>query len=371
MKKKVLILSTTEGHASLARATRSILGDSYLVEEVELIKDFGSYRFVYRFMPSTFKWIWNLGNKKITRELVELYTDKRYAKKIKEVVEDYQPDLVITTYFLYQFELAKLKQVSGFKWINVVQNPISIVPIELARMADVNLGFGKEFKKLGREMGIAETRLVEVGWLVDKEFYKEISQERKFKRLSVWGFEKDKLTVVVCGGSEGTNMMLKILPDLLTPKGSEKFQIVFITGTNRWLKKTIEKVIELLKKTKVKLPKTVVLGFTKEMAEILKVADVVVGKAGPNLLFEAVAARKPFIAIAHIEGQESGNLELIEREGFGWVAEERERFRDLWRKIEKNPKILRKWDRNLMVVAEKNKRGLEKTKELIEELLNE
>jgi processive 1,2-diacylglycerol beta-glucosyltransferase len=49
-------------------------------------------------------------------------------------------------------------------------------------------------------------------------------------------------------------------------------------------------------------------------------ADVIMGKAGPNMLFEAVTLGKPFIATAYIPGQEEANLEFIRRHGLGKVA---------------------------------------------------
>src|SRR5947209_6507908 len=49
-------------------------------------------------------------------------------------------------------------------------------------------------------------------------------------------------------------------------------------------------------------------------------ADVIMGKAGPNMLFESVMLGKPFIATAYIPGQEQANLPCIQRHGLGWVA---------------------------------------------------
>jgi UDP-N-acetylglucosamine:LPS N-acetylglucosamine transferase len=49
-------------------------------------------------------------------------------------------------------------------------------------------------------------------------------------------------------------------------------------------------------------------------------ADVIMGKAGPNVLFESVTLGKPFIATAYIPGQEEVNLEFIRRHKLGWIA---------------------------------------------------
>jgi 1,2-diacylglycerol 3-beta-galactosyltransferase len=62
------------------------------------------------------------------------------------------------------------------------------------------------------------------------------------------------------------------------------------------------------------------LPFTREIAPLVAAADVVMGKAGPNALFEAVALGKPFVATAYIPGQEKGNLRFIREHQLGWVA---------------------------------------------------
>ena len=61
--------------------------------------------------------------------------------------------------------------------------------------------------------------------------------------------------------------------------------------------------------------------------------DIVMGKAGPNVLFEAGVLGKPFIATTYIPGQEKGNLEFIERHGLGWVALKMEQQRELIRRL--------------------------------------
>src|SRR5207244_8557633 len=62
------------------------------------------------------------------------------------------------------------------------------------------------------------------------------------------------------------------------------------------------------------------LPFTQHIAPLMAAAEVVMGKAAPNVLFEAVTLGKPFIATTFIPGQEAGNLGFIRQHGLGWVA---------------------------------------------------
>jgi len=83
-----------------------------------------------------------------------------------------------------------------------------------------------------------------------------------------------------------------------------------------------------------------VLPFTKEIAPYMAAADVIMGKAGPNMLFEAVTLGKPFIATSYIPGQEEANLEFIRRYKLGWIALKTQQQQILLKKLLANPEEL-------------------------------
>jgi len=68
---------------------------------------------------------------------------------------------------------------------------------------------------------------------------------------------------------------------------------------------------------------------------------VIMGKAGPNALFEAVMLNKPFIATSFIPGQERDNLSFIQRYGLGWIALQAEEQRALLSRLICQPDELR------------------------------
>ena len=60
-----------------------------------------------------------------------------------------------------------------------------------------------------------------------------------------------------------------------------------------------------------------VLGYTDQIPLLMKAADVLITKAGPSTLFEAVACQLPAILTAHLPGQEGGNAQYFEQAGVG------------------------------------------------------
>ncbi len=374
MGKRVLILSAIEGHASLAKVVEEIAKENSLEIKTEIPFSIGFdhlYKPIYRYWPSLLGKPFKLSKNKIFYNLFNEYISKSKRGVIEQLIANNHPDLIVTVHFVYLPILEKLKNRFKFKWLNVVTDPVEIHPLLYSQSADINVGFGEEFVRRGLRWGVSKERLKMIGWLVGGEFYQPISSQMRKKVLRKWDFDEEKLTIVVCGGSEGTNAILKMLPELFDEQWASQIQIVIIAGTNKFLKKTIETVYEALRKTGKKLPKLKTLGFTKRMADILRVADLVIGKAGPNLLFESVAAKKPFVAITHIEGQETGNIQLIEELGLGWVAEKRSEFKQLFNQLMNDRNLIHKYDKTIAKVAKRNEIGLKKLEQLMRKLLDE
>ena len=93
-------------------------------------------------------------------------------------------------------------------------------------------------------------------------------------------------------------------------------QVIVVCGMNKQLLGKLMKLAEERPKLFHLYP------YVNNMRELLGASDVVVGKAGPNLLFESIFMEKPFLATGCLPGQEEGNLEFIKRENLGWVVEE-------------------------------------------------
>ena len=77
------------------------------------------------------------------------------------------------------------------------------------------------------------------------------------------------------------------------------------------------------------MPNVATLPHTNDIAPYMAAADIIMGKAGPNILFESVMLGKPFFATTFIPGQEQENLAFIQRHGLGWVALHPEEQRSL------------------------------------------
>ena len=87
----------------------------------------------------------------------------------------------------------------------------------------------------------------------------------------------------------------------------------------------------------------------------MQAADLVIGKAGPNSVFEAIATLTPFFATTHISGQEDGNLDIIRDLKVGYVEEDVKKASKLLFKIIEYPEQLKEFKPHLKKLADYNK----------------
>jgi 1,2-diacylglycerol 3-beta-galactosyltransferase len=65
---------------------------------------------------------------------------------------------------------------------------------------------------------------------------------------------------------------------------------------------------------------TFIYGFTQDMPDFMRAADVLVSKAGPGTIVEGLNANLPIILYTKLPGQEDGNVTFIEEAGAGVFA---------------------------------------------------
>ena len=174
-----------------------------------------------------------------------------------------------------------------------------------ARASAATLAPTRESYQEALAAGFAPERLHLTGWPVRAQFYRADAHDRA-ATLTRLQLDPAAFTVFIQGGGEGTANIVRTVESTLSVDAA---QVILAAGTNRALRERFGGA-----------PGVRVIPFTPEIAPLMAAADVVLGKAGPNMLFEAVTLGKPFIASTYIPGQETGNLALIARYGLGWAA---------------------------------------------------
>ena len=370
-KKKIMVLTDDMpwGHRSIARAIFKFLQNDGAYEvklaeikaETALLTDL--YVFGYRHIPQTNKIFHQLSGKKLAGDVLKELSILN-LKRLKHEVDNFKPDLIISTYFLHSHSLGWWREKEGkkFKLWSVVPDPWTINPMSFVEKADLNIVYDSVSVKEGLRCGLKKEKMLVTGWWTRNEMYQNFDKERAKKKL---GFVDDRPVIFVGGGSLGTNSLYKILPSLLLVK--KKVGLVINTGTDKLSFNLVRQFLRLIKRIKKgNLVQIKLLGWVDNMAEVLAGCDIVFGKAGPNFLFDCVAAKKPFVAITHIGGQEDGNIELIKKKKLGLVREKGNEISDFLFEYLGKPKYFEdKFKNGILEERKLNLGSLEKIKKQI------
>jgi 1,2-diacylglycerol 3-beta-galactosyltransferase len=123
---------------------------------------------------------------------------------------------------------------------------------------------------------------------------------------------RGRFLVAVTGGAEGSGGIYRRAAAILTEV--ENVDVAVICGRNQRLGRRLSRLAE---RTGGRLT---VHGFVDNMADWIRCADIVVGKAGPGTIAEATCCAAPFVLTSYVPGQEEGNAEFVVQAGAGSYA---------------------------------------------------
>ncbi len=161
-----------------------------------------------------------------------------------------------------------------------------------------------------RRAGIPATRCHDFGLAVDRKFTELPGDPAGIAAIRRGlGLRTDSFAVLVCGGADGSGGIVKHARAIAA--GSLDLDVVVICGRN-------ERARTALAGLTTGAGRAVrVLGYVDNMAEWMRACDVVVSKAGPGTIAEALCCGLPLLLVWYLPGQERGNVEWVVDIGAG------------------------------------------------------
>jgi processive 1,2-diacylglycerol beta-glucosyltransferase len=260
--------------------------------------------------------------------------------KFVRYLERERPDLVVSTYFTFTHYLELLKQVGQLDAVSVVLNPEPFDShyIWFSPVFDWSMVFSRKSRDEIIEKGIW-ARKVKVFQFPIKPSFSPHRESRTVLRRRLELAQKP-FTVLFFFGAEGVGPVKKILATLI--QRGLAIQAVVICGRNERLRTDIE----ALAKGATGALQINVRGYVTNVAEYISAADVVVGKSGPNQVFETLVQGRPLIISSFLANEKETTSWVIGNK-LGWLTRTPAHLATLLAKLAANPTILESYQQNI------------------------
>lgn len=264
-------------------------------------------------VPQAWGFSWKATN---TRGGSNVLNDLSYPylrKAAKRLVAENPADLIVSVHPLVNSHLARAMRKSPRPFITVVTDMVSTHAFWFDRRADLVVVPTEKAKVMATRYGIPAGNLRVVGLPVADRFRAPLPDRDAWRRQMGW--RTDLPVILVVGGGDGLGGVKRIAKALNT--ADFQATLVVICGRNEELKRDLEAV-------DWRLPAHI-YGFTREMPDFMRAADIMVTKAGPGSISEAFICGLPLLLYSRLPGQEDGNVDYVVENGAGvWTPRVRD-----------------------------------------------
>lgn len=298
-----------------------------------------------KYIPKAYGAIYRLIDTPYLDQEHEVFINSLLKNKIKEIIIQENPDLIIGTHPFPQIAVASLKTARE------IDIPIiSVLTDYTSHSSWVKSGVdafvvgADEMKYLMEEEGADSNKIYPLGIPVNSDFSKPQNPDLVREELCL----VDKFTILLMGGSFGAGDFRNFLFELLDLKGN--FQIIVVTGRNDVLKKKLERVV-LEKNVKDTVQ---ILGFTKNISELMSISDILVTKPGGLTTTEALLKQIPIVVPFFIHGAEEENVDFLLNHGLAVKTNRKYSLRVLVQSLMDHPERLQEMKRRMKDYAKPN-----------------
>ena len=228
------------------------------------------------------------------------------SRTVRAIIQHHPSDLVVTVHPIATSFI--LKALGGQKrppFITVVTDLVTTHALWFDQRSDLICVPTEAAYQKALQYGMPEEKLMVVGLPVARRY--SVPAGNKDALREKLGWPKDKTIVLLVGGGEGMGPLGKTARAVA--ESGLDVAIVVVAGRNQRLKSSLEK-------QHWPVP-TIIYGFTREMPDFMRAADVLITKAGPGTIAEAFNAHLPIILYARLPGQEDGNVSYVRQSGAG------------------------------------------------------
>lgn len=352
-KKKLLILSAVvgAGHVRAAESLAQVASEKFglKVDHVNFLEYISpelsklvekTWYLMVRYTPLITKFTYESGKFNSNKWFKNLDNYlKLDFKKYRELIDEYKPDLIISTHYLpamiasWMYKEIPINNgvvitdyTSHSMWVYPNNNRIFVACDRVIEELK-KIGFGKE-------------KICVSGIPVRDVFLKPFNKNKLRKEL---GLFLRKPILLMMGGGDAVGPFVQILKSLSAFK--DLFQLVVIAGRDKERQKNLK-----LKFDSLGFEGRVV-GFVNNIDEYMKVADLLISKAGGLTTTEAITLGLPMLIVRPTPGQEDGNTDYLIKAKAGIYVKDVKEIGKVVKKILRDSNKLKEMKKNSKKIA--------------------
>lgn len=226
-------------------------------------------------------------------------------RSIRALVAQHPSDLIVSVHPLATDPVLRALGPNRPPFITVVTDLVSTHAFWYHRRADLSIVPTMQARHRALELGVDREHVKVIGLPVADRFCHPQGDRRLLREQLGW--PQDRPVVLLLGGGEGMGPLEKTAHAIASRCSPAALAVV--AGRNHSLHFR-------LNSCPWPVP-TFVYGFVKEIPDFMAAADILVTKAGPGTISEALIAGLPMVLYSRLPGQEEGNIPYVVSEGAG------------------------------------------------------
>ena len=318
--KRVLIMSVSAGmgHVKAAEALEKTFAADPRVAEVinddalrytnKLFRDFYSkfYSSLVKSAPNFLGWWYKTTDEPWRTDRMRHMIDSLNTKPLVRFIRQFNPHIIVCTHFMPAGIISHLIAAQRLQaHLSIVVTDFDFHAMWLSRSFHRYFVAIDETKAHLQMLGLPSERITVSGIPIDPVFQESAD---KMKVCAELGLNPDLPILLLSAGALGVSPTEFVLEQLMGLR--HQTQIVVVCGQNLELRYRMENKVAMTTRNDIR-----VLGYSREMHNLMKIADVFIGKPGGLTTAEALACGLPMCVINPIPGQEERNCDHLLEEG--------------------------------------------------------
>jgi len=316
----ILFSDTGGGHRAAARAlTEAIkqldpssdvtVADPLIGQGPAIVRRLASlYSPMIRRSRAAWGAIYHTSNTRATFAAIRAVFGPAVRKVMADLLSEHDPDVVLSVHPLLNHVAHQAIRRSGRPraLMTVITDLVDFHRGWTFSHADLVIAPTEGARKVALRRRVPPDRVKLLGLPVDLRFRPPAPGEKQALRRR-FGLAENRFTILVIGGAAGVGHLAAQVRALALER--QPWQLVVVCGRNEKLRRRLYELEALTP--------MLILGFVDYMPELMRVCDLVVTKAGPGAIAEALATGLPLVITGFLPGQESPNVDFVVESGIG------------------------------------------------------